>query len=147
LQLSARHGEALRHGEAYCAPFSSRKTRVADAPHHGDRCPFHRERGKGMATKSKRPTAVAGRRTGRIGRPPGARTKDLPRPVDGPYLTIAEFCALFGVSRATFHRTHAAGLRILKFGQRTLIPRADVERYAESLTREPTEPGEARANP
>jgi excisionase family DNA binding protein len=91
-----------------------------------------------MPTKSKKPTGVVRRRTGRVGRPPGARTKEIPRPVNGPYLTISEFCALFGVSRATFHRTHAAGLRILKFGQRTLISRADVERYVESLTREPT---------
>jgi hypothetical protein len=75
----------------------------------------------------------------KIGRPLGAKSKPVDRPVDGPYLTIPEFCALFDISRATFNR-HLARLRVLKFGRRTLIPREEAHRYGASLIREPERP-------
>lgn len=51
---------------------------------------------------------------------------------DPDYLTIPEFCALFQTSRKSWRR-HRPFLKTIQFGNRTLIKRAEVERYIDSL--------------
>jgi excisionase family DNA binding protein len=49
-------------------------------------------------------------------------------------LTIAEFCRLFSVSRATFYRLAEAGaFPLLKLGRSTRIRRTDADAWAASL--------------
>lgn len=53
------------------------------------------------------------------------------------YLTIDEFCALFRISRKASWHQHRPFLKTVVFGGRTLIPRDEAKRYAESLSRPP----------
>jgi hypothetical protein len=54
------------------------------------------------------------------------------RPTDPDYLTIDEFCSMFAISLSSW-KHHRPYLRKIKFGVRTLIPREEALRYAESL--------------
>ena len=48
--------------------------------------------------------------------------------------TVAEFCASFSLSRATFYRLVAAGkLKPVHVGRRVLIPAQSIEAWAASL--------------
>jgi len=66
-----------------------------------------------------------------VGRP---RKEPIERGPDPAYWTIAEFCALFSISRKSWPR-HRPYLKTIQFGARTLIPRDEVARYIESLER------------
>ena len=65
------------------------------------------------------------------GRP---RKATVERGPDPAYLTIDEFCTLFAISRQSWP-THRPYLKTIQFGNRVLIPRAEVDRYIDSLTR------------
>lgn len=65
------------------------------------------------------------------GRPPKAPVVRGPEP---DYLTIDEFCVMFAISRSSWP-THRPYLKTIQFGARTLIPRAEVRRYIDSLER------------
>ena len=56
------------------------------------------------------------------------------RPSDPDYLTIDEFCSMFAISLKSW-RHHRPYLRTIRFGVRTLVPRDEAFRYAESLAR------------
>jgi len=48
--------------------------------------------------------------------------------------TVKEFCDFVGISTATFYREAAAGRIIArKIGHKTVIPRAERQRYIDSL--------------
>lgn len=49
-------------------------------------------------------------------------------------LSVAEFCAIFGIGRTALYEELKAGrLKARKCGRRTLIPRSEGERWLESL--------------
>jgi len=55
------------------------------------------------------------------------------------YLTIPEFCGLLAISRSSWHK-HRPYLKTIQVGQRTLIKRAEVRRYIDSLERPAQKP-------
>jgi excisionase family DNA binding protein len=61
---------------------------------------------------------------------PSERATKLPA---SDYMTVEEFCEKFGISRKTW-ATHRPYLAVIKFGNRILIERAEVDRYIQSLT-------------
>ena len=67
------------------------------------------------------------------------------RPSDPDYLTIDEFCSMFAISLKSW-RHHRPYLRTIRFGVRTLVPRDEAFRYAESLAR-PAEKVRAKPTP
>jgi excisionase family DNA binding protein len=56
------------------------------------------------------------------------------------YMTVEEFCEKFGISRKTW-ATHRPYLKVIRFGNRILIKREEVDRYVDSLTAPATKVG------
>jgi excisionase family DNA binding protein len=75
---------------------------------------------------------------------PAERAIRSPSPA---YMTVEEFCEQFGIARRTWP-THRPYLKVIRFGNRILIPREEVSRYVDSLTRPAAkEGGPRRARP